>query len=41
LRHGWMIIVAYVVAFFVMLSFWDWHPDAPHKEKSVPVTAAR
>ncbi|MDQ3414005.1 MAG: citrate transporter [Verrucomicrobiota bacterium] len=37
LRHGWMIIIAYVVSFFFMLSVWDWHPDAPHKEDLVPV----
>ncbi len=38
-RHGWMIILAYVIAFFVMLAVWDWHPDAPHKEAAVPVRA--
>ncbi len=37
LRHGWMIIIAYVVSFFFMLSVWDWHPDAPHKDDPVPV----
>ena len=31
LRHGWWIVVAYVVGFFVMLAVWDWHPDAPQK----------
>jgi hypothetical protein len=31
LRHGWMIAVAYVVGFFVMLLVWNWHPDAPPK----------
>ena len=30
LRHGWLIPVAYVVGFFVMLIVWKWHPDAPH-----------
>ncbi len=39
-RHGWMIIVAYVVSFFVMLAVWQWHPDHPHKEEAVPVSAA-
>lgn len=29
LRHGWWVAVAYVIAFFVMLSVWSWHPDAP------------
>ncbi len=38
-RHGWFIIVAYVIAFFAMLSVWDWHPDEPHREKVVPVHA--
>jgi Na+/H+ antiporter NhaD/arsenite permease-like protein len=33
LRHGWIIAVAYVIAFFVMLAFWDWHPDPPHKQR--------
>ncbi|CAN5581600.1 hypothetical protein BH20VER3_BH20VER3_12800 [soil metagenome] len=36
LRHGWLIIVAYPVAFFVMLLVWDWHPDKPHKDEGVP-----
>jgi H+/Cl- antiporter ClcA len=31
LRHGWWIVVAYVVGFFVMLAVWSWHPDAAHK----------
>jgi Na+/H+ antiporter NhaD/arsenite permease-like protein len=39
LRHGWLIAVAYVIAFFVMLSFWQWHPDAPHKESAAPIHA--
>ncbi len=39
-RHGWMIIVAYVVAFFVMFSVWQWHPDQPHKELGVPASSA-
>ncbi len=29
LRHGWPIAVAYTISFFVMLAFWNWHPDAP------------
>jgi Na+/H+ antiporter NhaD/arsenite permease-like protein len=28
LRHGWWIVLAYVVGFFVMLAVWSWHPDA-------------
>lgn len=27
LRHGWPIPIAYVVGFFVMLIFWQWHAD--------------
>ncbi len=34
LRHGWFVILAYIIAFFVMLAVWPWHPDAPHKEKA-------
>ncbi len=26
LRHGWPIALAYVVGFFAMLVFWNWHP---------------
>jgi Na+/H+ antiporter NhaD/arsenite permease-like protein len=29
-RHGWPVIVGYVVGFFVMLAILGWHPDAPH-----------
>ncbi|MCA1657929.1 MAG: hypothetical protein LC627_01365, partial [Verrucomicrobiaceae bacterium] len=36
LRHGWWIVVAYVVGFFVMLAVWSWHPDAPHKPNLEP-----
>ncbi len=31
LRHGWCIVPAYVIGFFVMLAAWNWHPDAPVK----------
>jgi Na+/H+ antiporter NhaD/arsenite permease-like protein len=27
LRHGWHIVPAYVIGFFVMLWAWNWHPD--------------
>ena len=40
LRHGWMIPVAYVVGFFVMLLVWNWHPDAPAKRMQQPVPAS-
>jgi Na+/H+ antiporter NhaD/arsenite permease-like protein len=33
LRHGWLIAVAYVFGFFVMLAILGWHPDAPHKKR--------
>jgi Na+/H+ antiporter NhaD/arsenite permease-like protein len=29
LKHGWSIVVAYIVGFFVMLAILGWHPDAP------------
>jgi len=35
LRHGWLIAVAYVIGFFVMLAILGWHPDAPHKKLSL------
>jgi Na+/H+ antiporter NhaD/arsenite permease-like protein len=30
LKHGWHIVVAYVIGFAVMLAVIGWHPDAPH-----------
>ena len=41
LRHGWMIAVAYVVGFFVMLAVWQWHPDAPAKSTAQPIHNVR
>jgi Na+/H+ antiporter NhaD/arsenite permease-like protein len=32
-RHGWPIIVAYVVGFFVMLAVLGWHPDQDHRKR--------
>jgi hypothetical protein len=29
LRHGWHVIIAYVIGFFFMLAVLGWHPDAP------------
>lgn len=29
-RHGWPVIVGYVIGFFVMLAVLGWHPDKPH-----------
>ena len=31
LRHGWYIVVAYVVGFYVMLAVFGWRPDMPHR----------
>lgn len=36
LRHGWHVIVAYVIAFFVLLLVFGWHPHAPHKATHEP-----
>jgi hypothetical protein len=41
-RHGWFVVVAYVIGFFVMLAILGWHPDAAHKKQvdlqSAPLT---
>ena len=34
LREGWLIAVAYVFGFFVILAIVGWHPDAPHKQRA-------
>jgi Na+/H+ antiporter NhaD/arsenite permease-like protein len=31
LRHGWYIIVAYLVGFYVMLGALGWRPDTAHR----------
>lgn len=31
LRHGWHVVLAYVVGFAVMLAVVGWHPEMPHK----------
>jgi hypothetical protein len=31
LRHGWYIIVAYLVGFYLMLGLLGWRPDTPHR----------
>jgi Na+/H+ antiporter NhaD/arsenite permease-like protein len=36
LRHGWYIVPAYVIGFFIMLWAWNWHPDSPHKTRNEP-----
>jgi len=30
-KHGWFVILAYLVGFFIMLSIAGWHPHPPHK----------
>lgn len=40
LRHGWHVVVAYVVGFMVMLVVLGWHPDAGHKKVAEPVKLA-
>ncbi|HEX4667896.1 MAG TPA: hypothetical protein VH207_14990 [Chthoniobacterales bacterium] len=39
IRHGWYVAVAYVVAFFVMLAVWSWHPDTPHKQRRIQASS--
>ena len=39
-RHGWHVILAYVVGFFIMLALVGWHPHAPHKIPAVAASAA-
>jgi Na+/H+ antiporter NhaD/arsenite permease-like protein len=38
LRDGWWIAAAYVIAFFVMLGVWQWHPDKPRPVNTVSAT---
>lgn len=43
LRHGWHVVIAYVIGFFFMLAALGWHPDAEHKKRvsnMPPVTMA-
>jgi len=30
LRHGWFVVLAYVLGFLVMLVIFGWKPDAPY-----------
>ncbi len=39
LRHGWHVVLAYVVGFFVMLWLIGWHPDSPLTQSSAATTA--
>ena len=36
LRHGWHVVLAYVVGFAVIMLTLGWNPDAPHKAPAVP-----
>jgi len=39
-RHGWHVVLAYVVGFFVMLALLGWQPSPPHKvTETAPVAA--
>jgi hypothetical protein len=38
LRHGWYIVPAYIIGFFIMLWAWNWHPDSP-RERSTEAAA--
>jgi Na+/H+ antiporter NhaD/arsenite permease-like protein len=40
IRHGWFVIVAYIVGFFFMLSVWPWHPNAPHSKPRVEAASS-
>ena len=33
-RHGWHVIIAYVIGFFIMLGLLGWHPHAPHRDNA-------
>ncbi len=37
LRHGWYVVVAYVIGFFVMLGVLTWQVDVAHKLRGQPV----
>ncbi len=36
LRHGWHVMLAYVVGFFAMLLIMGWQPHEPHKRSATP-----
>lgn len=36
LRHGWHVVLAYVVGFAVLLGTLGWHPEAAHKTVAAP-----
>jgi Na+/H+ antiporter NhaD/arsenite permease-like protein len=38
LRHGWHIVIAYVIGFFVMLTVMGWEPHEKHKRTAAPAS---
>ncbi|MBK9616136.1 MAG: citrate transporter [Uliginosibacterium sp.] len=40
LRHGWHVVLAYVVGFAVMMAVVGWHPHAPHKTAAEPAASS-
>lgn len=40
LRHGWHVVLAYIVGFAVMMAVVGWHPHAPHKAAAQPSATA-
>ena len=40
LRHGWHVVLAYVVGFAVMMAVVGWHPHAPHKTTAEPAASS-
>ena len=41
LRHGWYIVPAYVIGFFVMLWACNWNPDLPHNRETAAAAVVR
>jgi hypothetical protein len=39
LRHGWHVVIAYVVGFAVLLATLGWQPHEPHKREAVKAPA--
>ncbi len=40
LRHGWHVVLAYLVGFLVLLAVLGWEPNAPHKSRPAAGTPA-
>jgi hypothetical protein len=41
LRHGWHVVVAYVIGFFVLLAVMGWHPNERHKDRKTEAPGAK